>query len=54
LQVSRDADGGGELAQLRRERDELQRLLDKFERHMAEVMFAYLFTYYILLCFKNH
>jgi len=27
---------------VRRERDELQRLLDKFERHMAEVTFIYL------------
>jgi len=33
--VSRDDD---ELAKVRRERDELQNLLDKFERHMAEVV----------------
>lgn len=27
----------GELTQVMKERDELQKLLDKFERHMAEV-----------------
>ena len=34
VQVGYDID---ELAHVRRERDELQGLLDKFERHMAEV-----------------
>ena len=33
-------DGDAEVAALRRERDELQGLLDKFERHMSEVTAA--------------
>ena len=38
----------GEMSRLTRERDELKALLDKFERHMAEVGITFLGMCYLL------